>query len=889
MRNKLKLFRLIPLVAVIALTFTMCSNTTSPESHNDDLTAPSVPQNLAAQADSGQVTLSWTAPASNGGSAIIKYEVSADNGSWATATSPHTITGLANGTEYTFKVRAVNAIGNGPAATITAVPGAPAAPGVPQNFFAIAGNEQVTLSWTAPASSGASAIERYEVSVNSGAWTTAASPCTITELSNGIEYTFKVRAVNANGNGPEAMVKATPSAAAETDVASEPGIPLGFFASVGNGQITLSWTAPANNGGSAIIKYEVSVDSGTWAAAVSPHKITGLTNGTEYTFRVRAVNTIGNGPEATAKAAPAVPSAGLGFGYYWDYDGGAYVVYNNGITDTVVVIPEEATTAEHGLLPVRSIGESFLENNTNITKVIIPGSVREIRNFAFHGCTNLETITIPPNLGSMGTYVFWNCTSLKKITITYCSEAVLLGCTSLESLTIYHFNSFLGRAFSESFGGTVTYSNQNEYIPASLKTVTITGSENLASNAFYGCDNLTDIILEGSIASIGNNAFQNCSNLTSIILPESLTSIGEEAFRGCSGLESFVIPRKVTSIGANIFWDSYNIASLTTPFAGRTLNGTTVSDRLASFFHSSYPPASLKTVIITAGNIINSNTFLGCSDLTSITIPASVKNIGDQAFYGCSSLTSFIIPNGVTNIGDSAFSGCQKMTEITISASVVNIGTSVFTNCGSLESITVENGNPAYRSDGNCFIRSSDNMLLMGFQSSVIPEGVAIIGENAFYSCTGLKNITIPGSVTSIGKSAFFASGLENSITIPGNVMSIGDSAFFGCSGLTGITISSGVTAIGDSAFSSCSGIAGIIIPGSVTVIGESVFSFCQNLTSVSFETGSAISSANFGDRAFPEGDLFFNNNTLKTAYLAAGGGPGTYTRAPFGDTWTKQ
>ena len=99
-----------------------------------------------------------------------------------------------------------------------------------------------------------------------------------------------------------------------TAAAEAPGAPQSFTATAGNGQVTLSWSAPANNGGSAITKYEVSSDDGaTWTDASSGagHTFTGLTNGTAYTFKVRAVNSVGEGAEATATATPVVPTYSL--------------------------------------------------------------------------------------------------------------------------------------------------------------------------------------------------------------------------------------------------------------------------------------------------------------------------------------------------------------------------------------------------------------------------------------------------------------------------------------------------------------------------------------------------------------------------------------------------
>jgi len=279
------------------------------------LTVPGQPQNFTATPGNGQVTLSWTAPASNGGSAITGYQVwSSKDSAWVNASSNtgHTFSGLTNGLPYNFKVRALNAVGAGAEAATIATPEAPlTVPGQPQNFTAAPGNGQVTLSWTAPASNGGSAITGYQVSSNNGStWVNASSNTghTFSGLTNGLPYNFKVRALNAVGAGAEAATTATPEAP-EAPL-TVPGQPQNFTATPGNGQVTLSWIAPASDGGSAITGYQVwSSKDSAWVNASSNtgHTFSGLTNGIKYDFKVRALNAVGAGAEAVTTATPAAP------------------------------------------------------------------------------------------------------------------------------------------------------------------------------------------------------------------------------------------------------------------------------------------------------------------------------------------------------------------------------------------------------------------------------------------------------------------------------------------------------------------------------------------------------------------------------------------------------
>ena len=171
---------------------------------------------------------------------------------------------------------------------------------------------------------------------------------------------------------------------------------------------------------------------------------------------------------------------------------------------------------------------------------------------------------------------------------------------------------------------------------------------------------------------------------------------------------------------------------------------------------------------------IGNGAFRYCSNLTSVTIPDSVKSIEYEAFEDCSSLTSVTIGNGVTSIEWNAFWRCSSLTSITIPDSVTSIGEDAFYGCYNMISITIGNS-------------------------------VTSIGNQAFYNCSGLASVTIPDSVTSIGNQAFYnCSGLA-SVTIPDSVTSIGDYTFYKCSSLTSITILDSVTSIGLSAFFGCS------------------------------------------------------------------------------------
>ena len=267
------------------------------------LAVPGAPTNPVATAGNAQASVAFTAPASNGGGAITGYTVtsSPDNRTATGASSPLIVTGLSNGTAYTFTVVATNAVGNSVASAASVAVSPQTVPGAPTNPVATAGNAQASVAFTAPASTGGSAITGYKVTSFPGSFTAigANSPLLVTGLSNGTAYTFTVVAINAVGNSvaSAASVAVTPQ--------TVPGAPTSPVATAGNAQASVAFNAPASTGGSTITGYTVTSSPGGFTAtgASSPLVVTGLSNGTAYTFTVVATNAAGNSVTSAPSAA----------------------------------------------------------------------------------------------------------------------------------------------------------------------------------------------------------------------------------------------------------------------------------------------------------------------------------------------------------------------------------------------------------------------------------------------------------------------------------------------------------------------------------------------------------------------------------------------------------
>jgi len=254
-----------------------------------------------------QVAVSFTAPANDGGSPITGYTVTASPGGAVVSckASPCVVTGLIDGTDYSFTVHATNTNGDSPesAASNSVTPADH--PGAPTAVEATGSNGSASVSWTTPVSDGGSAITSYTVTSSPGGHTATCtdSPCVVSSLTNGTDYTFTVVATNGVGDS----VSSSPSSS--TSVRTVPDAPTITAVTHGNGSATATFTAPADDGGAAVTGYTLIASPGgaSVSCSASPCTITGLTNGHTYTLRLLATNAAGNSEPSTA-SDPITPA-----------------------------------------------------------------------------------------------------------------------------------------------------------------------------------------------------------------------------------------------------------------------------------------------------------------------------------------------------------------------------------------------------------------------------------------------------------------------------------------------------------------------------------------------------------------------------------------------------
>lgn len=364
------------------------------------------------------------------------------------------------------------------------------------------------------------------------------------------------------------------------------------------------------------------------------------------------------------------------------------------------------------------------------------------------------------------------------------------------------------------------------------------------------------------VRCIGKEAFAGNCGMKHVAIGNGIEEIREHAFAACANMESISIPASVTVIGDGMFKYCVSLDSVCIDDGNKTYDSR---DGCNAILCDEYLVRGCNTTVIPSGvKVIERMAFSQCANLRSIDIPEGVTTIRAGAFADCLSLRHVSLPSTLACLdacGGGQFYGCTSLDSIYIPGNVKEIGTGVFGGCSSLRSIIVDPRNKTFDSRGNCnaIIQTSKERLMSGCNSTIIPDGVMFIHEDAFVG-SGITAVDFPASVMEIDSMAFRGCDRCMSITVAHDnpyYKSDGSNSVverktgrlvLGCAttrflpGVTGIgayafastpevlVLPDGIRDIGICAFANCRNLSAIIVPSSVKHIGRGAFSGCSRL-----------------------------------------------------------
>ncbi len=478
---------------------------------------------------------------------------------------------------------------------------------------------------------------------------------------------------------------------------------------------------------------------------------------------------------------------------------------------------------------IESIGKNAFCQCPNLQEVHLPDSLISMESGAFCRCYNLTSIELPKNLKKIGSHVFESCN------INY------IGLSEENPYYVKKDGIIYDRGYS-----AVVLSSKGELSSQIELPETV---ETIGGYSFASCDNIISVQFPEGLKEIAEGGFYSCGGLETIQLPQGVETIGKSAFADCDGITEFVLPESVVEVGEGILSYCNNLVEV----------------------EIKAPISDLKQICT------------GCNKLERVTLPEGLKVL--NGFSGCYALTELTIPESVEVIESEAFCA-SGLTSIYIPANVKEIQEDIFWWMEDLYSIEVAEENENYYVQDQMLF-SKENVLL-GASNRVkgeveIPEGCVRIGDRGFYDRGRITKVIIPDSVKELGSDVFARCTQLAEISIGDDVIEIGSGCFYGTAYYENeenwengvcyldtyalhsdgkeaiIRIKEGCTLLADNFSSSIdNSLKKLLLPESMQYIGRHAFWYCAKLENVI--GGSQIKR--IGESAF------YGNHSLKNIYI---------------------
>lgn len=511
-------------------------------------------------------------------------------------------------------------------------------------------------------------------------------------------------------------------------------------------------------------------------------------------------------------------------------------LFNNCNKLTEVYIPDS----------VEIIGQAAFRDCYSLEKVTGMKNIREICELAFSNCSSLKDVPFLSNLEKLGSGAFYNASSLDE----FCVPQSLTDCGIHYSVIGVGMKSRIG-PFENSGLIEVSFEEGTDSVPdcifkgcRRLQTVEIPDNiTKIGVASFWECDALLKISGMKNVQEIGDLAFCDCSSLTRIQLPVSLSFLGAGSFAKTISLQTITIPNTLDEV--NTYYSYVGIGS------GK-LYAFDESGLTAVFFQ-----AGLKSI---PDYLLSNN-----SNLKSVDIPKSIKDVGEGAFENCDFLsdvyyygsegdwTSVIIDDNNIALSTATIHYLDmEVTEETeyvegIFTYIIEDGAVTIIGCdksasGYIAIPSTIRGYKVNKIGANAFSDCYD------ITSIDMPDSVTTIEDGAFLNCTNMTSIKFSNSLEEIPRRAFFNCGKLKEAYIPDSVKTIGNDAFVYCGSLKVLSLGDNLVNIGMSAFSDCDSLVTVEIGIGLEKVAIGAFYSCDSLSDV-YYAGSRVQWENISFR----------------------------------------